>query len=153
MNRSRGLIFGFLLIMILVNVQILFKERDIATGRRLVLALAPVDPRSLMQGDYMTLRYQIANDVPPGDSGYISLKPDTNDFAETVTTEEGESTLKLRFSRVNGRVQFGIESFLFQEGERSTYQAAKYAELRVSESGVPTLVNLLDENFRVVEPG
>ena len=36
------------------------KEAVLEEGHLVLLALAPVDPRSLMQGDYMTLRYAVA---------------------------------------------------------------------------------------------
>jgi uncharacterized membrane-anchored protein len=43
-----------------VNFSIAAKERLLAHGRIVVLELAPVDPRSLMQGDYMQLNYRVA---------------------------------------------------------------------------------------------
>src|SRR5690606_10833586 len=52
------LLAGLLLILAVVNVGIWQRERILATGRTVVLALAPVDPRSLMQGDYMALRFE-----------------------------------------------------------------------------------------------
>src|SRR3546814_7520410 len=40
-----------------VNLQVLQKQRVLDDGRTVLLALRPVDPRSLIQGDYMVLRY------------------------------------------------------------------------------------------------
>lgn len=38
---------------------VLQKEKTIEEGQLVLLALAPVDPRSLMQGDYMELNYAV----------------------------------------------------------------------------------------------
>lgn len=45
----------------LVNIDIFNKEKILSEGRLVLLKLAPVDPRSLMQGDYMNLRFEIEN--------------------------------------------------------------------------------------------
>src|SRR5262245_43392859 len=39
------------------------REDQLANGRIVLLELAPVDPRSLMQGDYMALRFKAADDA------------------------------------------------------------------------------------------
>ncbi|MFZ5637723.1 MAG: GDYXXLXY domain-containing protein [Pseudomonadota bacterium] len=58
------LIWGGLLCALLVaNFAIRGHERTLSEGRVLLLELAPVDPRSLMQGDYMALRFAAAEDV------------------------------------------------------------------------------------------
>src|SRR5205807_976804 len=40
------------------------KERLLAEGAPILLELRPRDPRSLMQGDYMELRYALADVIP-----------------------------------------------------------------------------------------
>ena len=47
----------------LVNWSVAQKERLLERGRIVLLELAPVDPRSLMQGDYMALQFAIARDT------------------------------------------------------------------------------------------
>jgi hypothetical protein len=54
-----------LFILVAVNVSIWHKEQLITHGKTVFLALAPVDPRSLMQGDYMALRFQLEQDIAP----------------------------------------------------------------------------------------
>ena len=49
------------------NVAIYRNERLLASGETLYLELAPVDPRSLMQGDYMRLRYAVERSDRPQD--------------------------------------------------------------------------------------
>ncbi|QDF67969.1 GDYXXLXY domain-containing protein [Shewanella sp. SNU WT4] len=46
-----------------VNWSIYQKEQLIAHGQGMYLALAPVDPRSLMQGDYMALGFAMADQI------------------------------------------------------------------------------------------
>lgn len=61
---SRGLIaVAALFILASVNTSILRKERIKRSGEVLYLPLAPVDPRSLMQGDYMALRFELAREI------------------------------------------------------------------------------------------
>ena len=62
MRKAIVLIAG-LLILAGVTAAISSKEQLLVTGRVVFLELAPVDPRSLMQGDYMALRFKAANDA------------------------------------------------------------------------------------------
>ncbi|GIU50541.1 GDYXXLXY domain-containing protein [Shewanella sp. KT0246] len=63
-NLNNIILVGTLVLILgLVNWQIYQKEQHIHHGELIYLELAPVDPRSLMQGDYMALRFQISNDV------------------------------------------------------------------------------------------
>lgn len=62
--RAFGLMAGLVAALALANTEIYRNEQILARGQRVVLALAPVDPRSLMQGDYMDLRYDVAVQVP-----------------------------------------------------------------------------------------
>ena len=52
-----------LVILAVLNFQIYRKERLIKGSEEIFLELAPVDPRSLLQGDYMALNYKIANEM------------------------------------------------------------------------------------------
>ncbi len=52
-----------LAILLLVNLSIYEKEQHLTQGEVLFLELAPVDPRSLMQGDYMTLRFEVGDRI------------------------------------------------------------------------------------------
>ena len=52
MFKKMALVF-LVIILGLVNWSITGKEKHLAEGKIVYLDLAPVDPRSLMQGDYM----------------------------------------------------------------------------------------------------
>lgn len=62
MSRLVALL-SLIIILGLVNWSILTKEKHLAEGQIVYLKLAPVDPRSLMQGDYMALRFQIEIEI------------------------------------------------------------------------------------------
>src|SRR5687768_15580308 len=51
---------GLLLVLLVPNLAIVQKERLLKEGKVMLLELAPVDPRSLIQGDYMRLDYAVA---------------------------------------------------------------------------------------------
>src|SRR5260221_9441573 len=62
MRKALVLLAG-IAILVAVNWSIHAREQLLADGRVVLLELAPVDPRSLMQGDYMALRFKVANDA------------------------------------------------------------------------------------------
>lgn len=61
--RSILLWGGLLLALVVANHGILQRERILSDGRVLLLELQPVDPRSIMQGDYMALRFAVVDDI------------------------------------------------------------------------------------------
>lgn len=142
-----------ILVLIVVNYLIMKKEDTLARGRTMLLRLAPVDPRSLIQGDYMVLSYAIARDVPNKllkEKGYIVVSLDQNDVAKFVRIHQGERLEEgehLLFYRKRRGLRLGAESFMFQEGEAQLYSKAQYGELKVAPSGVSVLVGLRGENF------
>lgn len=56
-------LLGLMITLSVVNISIAKYESQLANGRVVLLELAPVDPRSLMQGDYMALGYALENDI------------------------------------------------------------------------------------------
>jgi uncharacterized membrane-anchored protein len=141
------------------------KEHLLATGRVVLLPLAPVDPRSLMQGDYMVLRYAVARPLQEAlraatpatdDDGFEG--PRTGSFILTLDadgvgtfarlddgeTPPGPNETRLRFKRARFEPAFGAEAFFFEEGRGEYYEAAKYGELRVDASGRVLLSGLRD---------
>lgn len=54
-----GLIVGWGLILSVSGLDVWAKEKLLAEGQSVVLKLAPVDPRALMQGDYMALSFEV----------------------------------------------------------------------------------------------
>lgn len=143
-----------------VNFLIVQQERLVAQGEPIFLALAPVDPRSLMQGDYMILRYAIAtelngDELPEGGTLVITL--DEQRVATFVRLHQAQEPLRagellLGYHRQGRNVYLGAESFFFQEGHAEYYEEAEYGELRVAESGESVLVGLRGANFESLGP-
>src|SRR6476646_8967185 len=75
-----------------VNWTIYSRERHLAEGRVVLLELAPVDPRSLMQGDYMALRFQIENSIYDGraqvDDGRVVVRLDERGVGRFVRRDD-----------------------------------------------------------------
>lgn len=139
------------------------KERLIAGGDLLLLELAPVDPRSLMQGDYMTLDYAIEREAVKlnrqaegNRSGYVIVRRDSLGVAQLVRLQDGLETtggneFALPFQATRFRLDIGAGSYFFQEGREPTFARAEYGGLRVNEAGEAILVGLYDEERLLIE--
>ena len=141
-----------------LNWLVLEKERLLSNGRPVLLELAPRDPRSIMQGDYMVLRYRVAQEVSTSLSeprdGNIILRLDADNVATYVRIDDGSplgpGEYRLRFRRRDGSILLGAESYLFEEGKANHFDMARYGELRVAPSGASVLVGLRDEQLQAL---
>ncbi len=139
-----------LLALLVMNLQIYKKEQTLNTGQTVLLELAPVDPRSLMQGDYMRLRYALAREVKGelGSTGKLVVEIDPQGrglFKRLADTTPPAANEQLLVYRNRDGIRLGAESFFFQEGQAKQYEKAKYGELRVDAKGQSVLVGLRDE--------
>lgn len=149
-----------LLVLAVVNMLAFQRERLATNGQVVFLELAPVDPRSLIQGDYMRLRYAVSTEVENNTDardGLIVVRLDANNVAQYVRIHDpqtplAENELLLRYRRRTFDVRIGPESFFFQEGHAEYYDDAGYAELRVSESGDVLLVGLRGDGLEALGP-
>jgi uncharacterized membrane-anchored protein len=149
-----------LLAVVVINVLVIQKEQLSATGQLVLLELAPVDPRSLVQGDYMRLRFDISDEVETETNmrdGYIVVRLDSENVARYVriydqNTSLAQDELLLRFRQRTYDVRVGPESFFFQEGTAKYYNNARYGEFRVSKSGDVLLTGLRGEDFEELGP-
>lgn len=152
-------VFTIAALLISVNWRIAQFEQLLQEGKIVRFALAPVDPRSIMQGDYMALEYAIAREVwsvlPDGMlEGQLLLAVDSQQVAHFVdiyhaqplTTEQ----LKVNFRIRNHEVKLASNSFFFEEGQAEHFSQAKYGEFRVNERGELLLVSLLDEKLQLL---
>ena len=138
------------LTILVVQTLVLQKERVLATGNAVLLELAPADPRSLMQGDYMVLDYRVARDhaQSPGAAGEGTLvvAVGADGVARFVREHRreplGPGEQLLRYKTRRARTQLGAEAFFFEEGTADTYAQARFGELRVTPSGASVLVGL-----------
>lgn len=152
--RAAAILGGLALALLVPTGLILQKERVLATGQTVLLELAPRDPRSLMQGDYMVLDYAISQQqrgaAEHQRDGHLVLRLDEQGVGQFVRFHSPDvplrpGELKLRYRYRQSRLRLGAESFFFQEGHASRYEQARYGELRVAGSGSSVLVGLRDE--------
>lgn len=163
-DRTRVIVMVVMAVAILaiINLQIAGKERIVTEGRTVLLRLAPVDPRSLLQGDYMALRYALADEVAAAakaagtNDGTVVVELDENDVARFVTLDEGqplvEGRQRLVFRKRGETVRLASDAFFFEEGLGEHFEAARYGELRVADDGTAVLIGLRDEEARPLYP-
>jgi uncharacterized membrane-anchored protein len=149
MNKTYSLLaVGVVLVLGAVNWSIVAKERIKTQGERVYLALAPVDPRSLMQGDYMALRFELANNIQAVESGSAPLFVDERGIA-TLNPSPETARLRIRYRVRNSQVWLGTNAYFFEEGTAERYQGARYGEFRIDrDTGEAVLVGLADENLK-----
>lgn len=162
MKKYKWLIIACNLVVLIVfiNYSILKKETVLSEGKLVLLELAPVDPRSLMQGDYMRLNYAIAQDFNNLNSipkrGYCVVKPDADGVAQSVRLQEGKTPVYadeylILYTRSDWSLNIGAESYFFQEGDADKYAVAKYGGLKMDREGNNVLEGLYDENRKRIE--
>ena len=86
------IIANLVLLLVYFNWSVYQKEQTLKEGQLVLLQLAPVDPRSLIQGDYMRLSYKEANseltDGQEAKRGYAVLTLDNNRVGEIIRLQE-----------------------------------------------------------------
>ena len=156
MRKAVALAAG-LAILAFVNVGIYQRERLVTDGRVVLLKLSPVDPRSLMQGDYMRLNFEAADQAfrsqnrPPRD-GHVVVALDGQNvghfrrLADARPLAPGEIALRYRIR--GGQPNFATNAYFFEEGQAQAYAEAAYGEFRVGGDGEMILTGLRDARLR-----
>ena len=168
MRKLLVVVFG-IVILGLVNYSIVSREGLISNGQTVMLQLEPVDPRSLMQGDYMALRFAVTRDArkalresqktavdsneKAGD-GHVILLLDKygigrfNRIDDQTPLAEGE--VRMLYRKRGNKMKFATNAFFFQEGKAKLYEEAKYGEFKVAENGDSILVSMRDERLQLI---
>ncbi|ACC98846.1 Uncharacterized membrane-anchored protein [Elusimicrobium minutum Pei191] len=150
----------FLLTLIILSVlayNVFKKEIMLARGQTFYLELAPVDPRSLLQGDYMQLNYKISNrDLLFEQYDHVCLILNDKKVAEYLMDLEhdeceksGGVCISVHYDR--GGYHVAPTSFFFQEGYAQLYETARYAILKHSGHKV-LLKGLADKDLKEICP-
>jgi uncharacterized membrane-anchored protein len=112
------------------------REYRVRHGRDIVLDVIPVDPRSLFQGDYVILGYDISS-IPSanntqevaGSTVYVTLAPQADgkwkyvrhsSWQPSLSDVPGSVVLKGRIERASSeflRVTYGLERYFVPEGK------------------------------------
>lgn len=145
----------------IMTVQITRSEWLLAHGQVIKLQLAPLDPRSLLQGDYVELSYTISRPdwtkeqlraldarakvsvvLAPDQAGVFQL---VRLHEDGVPLREGEVVIRGRWDGYS-RLNYGIEHYFIPEGTGlDVERTAQYAEVKVSAGGDAILVRLLSQ--------
>lgn len=136
-------------------------EQTLASGRVVLAELAPVDPRSLMQGDYMALRFALDNELPRHPAGSSDARR-VPSYAHIAVDTQGRATLAglgdsapaddagllhMRIRTRDGLSSIGPNAFFFEEGSAQRFEAARWGEFRVGANGKALLTHLRDERL------
>ena len=166
MNARRWIALGALLLVLLaINVLIVRAEQLRQSGRIFWMELAPVDPRSLMQGDYMALDFAMAQDLArqlqsraaPPTQGLAVLDLDAESVARSIRPYDpllevnGQQQL-LRYHLSGGRVRLVTDAWFFPEGQADHYARARHGQFRGAPDGRALLVGMADERRELITP-
>lgn len=149
-------------VLVVANAAIWQKEDLLAHGRPVYVELAPVDPRSLMQGDYMALNYRLG-DTLRGQLDHLDTLERPVAVAEVdargvarldrlvdTATPFGPTTLRVQLTPKNGRWVLVSDAWFFREGDGQRWEAARYGEFRVMPDGRALLVGLADAQLKTI---
>lgn len=153
-------VFINLLLLAVIFTFSVVKEESCQQQTGFYLKLAPVDPRSIMQGDYMILNYEITDKALLNirdnfiNRGYINLKIDKNNIGQYVSVsqkpfndENDKSKISVVFSFNGTDIDINVNSYMFQEGDSSLYSKAEYAQVILVKNKL-RLKALTDKNFK-----
>ena len=131
-------------------------------GQTVYLDLRPVDPRALMLGDYMRLRYteervpegRDIDDLPPKGAFVMTLNENkVGTFSHLESNAQiASNQVRFNYTRTNRSLTFGAPRFYFENGTAETYENARYGVFKVSPTGKAILVDLADEEFKTLRP-
>ena len=154
MTPRRLLAFGGLLAALLAVPLglVAWNEYELASGERVRLLAAPVDPEDPFRGQYVTLTYGISRlDVGaarPGTTVYVPLRRAGDVWTGTeVEREPPDDGVFIRGRVAGAGIRYGIETFYVEEGEGPRYEQAMaqrrlYADVVVDDNGEARLDDL-----------
>lgn len=158
-----GLAVGAVLALGIVNWDVRGKEQVIAHGQRILVPLVPVDPRSLMQGDYMALNFALPFEMREKLKDIVSprqlVRASIDDqgvatiqglLTATDPLQKGELALPLK--RLKGQWVLVTDAYFFPEGQGRHFEQTRYGDFRVLPDGRALLVGLADADGQPVLP-
>ena len=147
-----------LLALALINLAIVRNQQVLREGTVFYLQLAPVDPRSLLQGDYMALNYEISNQLRSDwpeqipDAAWVSLSLDPKGIAgnpelSAQAPAAAPGTVVLQVRKQGWQVVLATDGYYFEEGQGERYQRARYGQFHSDGGDKALLSTLVDENL------
>ncbi|MBI2381610.1 MAG: GDYXXLXY domain-containing protein [Gammaproteobacteria bacterium] len=159
-----GVVLALGLTLAVANGAIWQKEAIIAGGQPVFVELMPVDPRSLMQGDYMRLRFRLPR---PSGERWPALAGLERPYAIGRRDERGilaleriglantplqAGELRVELSPKDGGWTLVTDGWFFKEGEGERWEKARYGEFRVTAEGRALLVGMADGELKPIRP-
>lgn len=148
-NKQTKFILAASLQFAIIFLIIIFKLSILTGGTDILLRIAPVDPRDVLRGDYVTFQYYISNtdsyyansqQIQNGDKVYVILRPSGKywDFGGVQKNKPQDSSLFIKgvvesggvgnqndFSQYRGNsrlhIVYGIEQYFIPEGRGQNF--------------------------------
>ncbi|HEY2926795.1 GDYXXLXY domain-containing protein [Piscinibacter sp.] len=150
---SVAIAFSALAVLAVANIGIWQKEDLIAHGQPVYVELAPADPRSLMQGDFMRLNFRVPGGVMHTLDGTriierprVVARRDARGVATLLRLDDGSpiaaDELRVELTPKDGRWILVSDAWFFAEGDARRWERAKFGEFRVGADGRALLVGL-----------
>lgn len=143
----------FLLFIVLILGALAFsvykKEQQLAGGRTIYLAILPADPRSILQGDYMALRYASINYYDKNTCFAVDERGVILHRSEIEEHSVLQNCLNAGYVWLKNSPP---RSFFFQEGHAHLYENAKYAVLKYDGKDSVVLKALADNYLGEIKP-
>jgi uncharacterized membrane-anchored protein len=144
-----ALLGSAVLALVIVNISIVKKENLARTGQTLFIQLAPVDPRSLIQGDYMRLNFATgarpemeSSDTPTALVGVLNEDGVWTARRNDDGTPLASGEIKINLSGTPAHPILVTDAWFFKEGEAKRWETARFGEFRVKPDGSAVLVTL-----------
>jgi uncharacterized membrane-anchored protein len=163
----KAVLFGVAILLqcVLLVLMVADRVQILREGREVTLQTQPVDPRDLLRGDYVVLRYDISQ-LPAGALAgktaetrnpivFVKLAPNANGLYEAVSVHAEPVPVTAPEVLIRGRVtyscgssrtfcdkltiKYGLESYFVPEGEgKKLEQARNQQKLRVVAAVLPS---------------
>ncbi len=157
-----GVLASVLATLFVAGKTVLNFEGVYRNGKDFYLAMRPVDPRSMMQGDFMALAYEAD---APGGLATAESSPELKRWAIFNLDDRGVGTLAgyasdapslepgqamLRVDDRSSRTLIEPRSYFFQEGQGETFADARYVVFRFRDSASPLLYGLANADLEIL---
>jgi len=163
----KAVLFGVAILLqcVLLVLMVADRMQILREGREVTLQTQPVDPRDLLRGDYVVLRYDISQLAAGALAGkpaaerdavvFVKIAPNANGLYEAVSVHAEPVAVTAPEVLIRGRVayscgsgrtfcdrltiKYGLESYFVPEGEgKKLEQARNQQKLRVVAAVLPS---------------
>lgn len=154
------ILINLIALLLYINYSVIKKEDLLKNGELILIQLAPIDPRSLMQGDYMILNYNLLPEINTDKSnkrGYCVIKVDSNRITKVIRYQNEPTPLQkdekiIKYTLPNDwSINIGADSYFFEEGQGEKFEKAVYGGIKIDNKGNSLLIGLFDNNLKKIE--